>query len=182
MNHPPQPPSSSTTSVTAASTTPSSIISWRLVAQLFFIATSLTALVLCPHSKVEESFQLQATHDLFYHGIGPMIRSIGSNSSNLEIDLPYDHLKYPGGTIQSETESEKCSSLNFHSLVLIVSMMKKLYLEHLSVLFSWHIHYRPYDGFWFLSVLIWQIIPSLFSSWHVFCCGGYMSEPGFNWP
>ena len=41
----------------------------------------------CPYSKVEESFNLQATHDLFYHGI--LVLDQNHNNS-------YDHLQYPG--------------------------------------------------------------------------------------
>lgn len=64
------------------------------LASLFLTLVALTDLWLCPHSKVEESFNLQATHDLFYHGIGPAWRySIGEESG----PLPYDHLQYPGG-------------------------------------------------------------------------------------
>ena len=48
---------------------------------------------LCPHSKVEESFQLQATHDLIYYGISPAIRSVLMTES---ASLPYDHLVFPG--------------------------------------------------------------------------------------
>jgi hypothetical protein len=59
---------------------------------LFLVA--LLDLLLCPHSKVEESFQLQATHDLFYHGIGPALRHLWNGGTEL---LPYDHLQYPGG-------------------------------------------------------------------------------------
>ena len=40
----------------------------------------------CPYSKVEESFNLQATHDLFYHGI--LVLDQNHNS--------YDHWQYPG--------------------------------------------------------------------------------------
>jgi alpha-1,6-mannosyltransferase len=54
----------------------------RRCAQGLLILTSLSALILCPHSKVEESFQLQATHDVYYHGL----QSIAT----------YDHLQYPG--------------------------------------------------------------------------------------
>ena len=54
--------------------------------QLSLLATSLYALVSCPYSKVEESFQLQATHDLYYLGMLPPSHT----------ELPYDHLSYPG--------------------------------------------------------------------------------------
>ncbi|EED92355.1 dolichyl-phosphate-mannose-glycolipid alpha-mannosyltransferase, partial [Thalassiosira pseudonana CCMP1335] len=47
------------------------------------LIVALLALYTCPHSKVEESFNLQATHDLFYHG---------RDAS----DSPYDHLQFPG--------------------------------------------------------------------------------------
>ena len=57
------------------------------IAQLLLLTTSLYALVTCPYSKVEESFQLQATHDLYYLGLFP--------ASNTEL-LLYDHLSYPG--------------------------------------------------------------------------------------
>jgi alpha-1,6-mannosyltransferase len=55
---------------------------------------ALLDLLLCPHSKVEESFQLQATHDLYYHGIGPALRQVWTGETEV---LPYDHLQYPGG-------------------------------------------------------------------------------------
>lgn len=65
----------------------------RKLAQAFLLVTSISSLVLCPYSKVEESFNLQATHDLFYHGLGPaLFRSLSSS----ELQLPYDHLQYPG--------------------------------------------------------------------------------------
>ena len=57
--------------------------STRRLSQAFLIATSLLALVLCPYSKVEESFNLQATHDLYYYGL----------FSTHDV---YDHLRYPG--------------------------------------------------------------------------------------
>ncbi|KAG7349010.1 Alg9-like mannosyltransferase family-domain containing protein [Nitzschia inconspicua] len=53
----------------------------------------LLDLVLCPYSKVEESFPLQATHDIFYHGVGPAINASFYGDT---VDLPYDHLQYPG--------------------------------------------------------------------------------------
>jgi len=72
---------------------------WVSAALLF--VSSLFHLIMCPHSKVEESFQLQATHDLYYHGIGYAIQAQYSTLWNTTTStaLPYDHLQYPGGEL-----------------------------------------------------------------------------------
>jgi alpha-1,6-mannosyltransferase len=61
---------------------------------LLLCLVALLDLLFCPHSKVEESFQLQATHDLFYYGVGPALRQLWNGENEA---LPYDHLQYPGG-------------------------------------------------------------------------------------
>lgn len=66
---------------------------FRRFAHGLFLTTSVLCLLLCPHSKVEESFQLQAVHDIYYEGLWPAIRTFTSLSNET---LPYDHLQYPG--------------------------------------------------------------------------------------
>lgn len=68
---------------------------------LFLFAVSLGYLFLCPYTKVEESFAIQATYDLYYYGLGPAIRRVllllTTTATDDEDDwLPYDHLQYPG--------------------------------------------------------------------------------------
>jgi alpha-1,6-mannosyltransferase len=51
-------------------------------ADLFVLAACALHLVLCPFAKVEESFNLQAIHDLLAFGVRDV--------------APYDHLEVPG--------------------------------------------------------------------------------------
>lgn len=73
----------------------SSMLKW--MSFLFLALTSTVSLLQCPHSKVEESFNLQATHDLYYYGIGPALHAtLGYSNKDDESLLVYDHLQYPG--------------------------------------------------------------------------------------
>lgn len=79
---------------------------YRRLSQLLLFSTCLWSLLQCPYSKVEESFQLQAVHDLFYYGLTPALgRAFNGNSNNetRNLLLPYDHLQYPGVVPRSFT-------------------------------------------------------------------------------
>jgi alpha-1,6-mannosyltransferase len=76
---------------------------FRRFAQALLWLVSILCLLVCPHSKVEESFNLQATHDLIYHGMTPAVlmstSSLWYNETTSKVPLPhlpYDHLSYPG--------------------------------------------------------------------------------------
>lgn len=66
------------------------------IAALILIVQFFADLIVCPHSKVEESFQLQATHDLIYFGIAPALQNIATTKTATTL-LPYDHINFPGG-------------------------------------------------------------------------------------
>ena len=76
------------------------VSSMRRIGLAALILTSAVDLSICPYSKVEESFNLQATHDIFYHGISPALSAAWSTLVPTGGDpggyLPYDHLQYPG--------------------------------------------------------------------------------------
>ena len=130
-------PASSTTAATNNYHQQSSwMCSYKFVI-LIFIGRCLLDLILCPHSKVEESFNLQASHDLMYYGISPALTQSFFSSSNGDNDnnnslLPYDHLQYPGGTFNGSNfltrPQKKCRALFLRRHTLLLSS------SHLSLL------------------------------------------------
>jgi len=71
--------------------TPSSMApskSWP-VACLTFSALVLLHLTVSPYTKVEESFNIQATHDILTYGVP-------TTTDGLQLKAQYDHMTFPG--------------------------------------------------------------------------------------
>ena len=66
------------------------------------ILCSIVHVFMCPFTKVEESFNLQATHDILYHQTGIQEVSCFKSSPSVIISTyllicqQYDHLEFPG--------------------------------------------------------------------------------------
>jgi alpha-1,6-mannosyltransferase len=79
-----------------------SLLGYRL-SQALLVLVGLCSLLATRYSKVEESFQLQATHDLYYNGVYPAFQAFwsantasGSDDSSSKAQSIYDHLQFPG--------------------------------------------------------------------------------------
>lgn len=57
-------------------------------------ATILLHLICSPYTKVEESFNIQATHDILNHGVRPLFNS--TEAGRLHLKDQYDHLTFTG--------------------------------------------------------------------------------------
>ena len=88
------------------------------LSSLALALVSFFSLVRCPHSKVEESFNLQASHDLYYYGFKPALKTTltstsGQGKSQECISLPYDHLLT---STNGQGKSQECISLPYDHL------------------------------------------------------------------
>lgn len=70
---------------------------WR-AAQLGTLAVIVAHILLCPYTKVEESFNMQAVHDLLYHrtNISAVRRHVSSLTMSHCARRQYDHHEFPG--------------------------------------------------------------------------------------
>jgi hypothetical protein len=116
---------------------------WFRIASTLLLVSFLLNLLVCPHSKVEESFLLQATHDLFYHGIGPAIRHSILGQAN--ITLPYDHLQYPGGERNtvgaSKGEPADSKTFDSHDAVFCFVPFSRSSNIHRAIYLGYHVPY-----------------------------------------
>eukprot|EP00980_Cylindrotheca_fusiformis_P004616 scaffold982_cov139-Cylindrotheca_fusiformis.AAC.29 len=106
------------------------------VSQFALFASFVVDLIVCPHSKVEESFQLQATHDLIYHGLPLQRLNPWRTTTEEEEDLPYDHLKYPGVVPRTFTGplilATLCNGLRMLLLPIIDIALDPMLMQFLS--------------------------------------------------
>jgi hypothetical protein len=63
----------------------------RYVTQVVFTLIGICYIIICPYNKVEESFNVQATHDLYYYGIKPALYYTQHINQNLNDQIPLLH-------------------------------------------------------------------------------------------
>jgi alpha-1,6-mannosyltransferase len=77
---------------------------WFRLSKVLCMVIAGAHLFACPYSKVEESFHVQATHDLYYYGVQDAVNAFYFSTSDNDDTTtsssrslpPYDHWDYPG--------------------------------------------------------------------------------------
>ena len=124
----------------------------------FLFSRSLFDLIICPHSKVEESFQLQATHDLYYYGIGHAVQYQYNRLWNTTMSsaLQYDHLQFPGGKLRTFYKRCCCHfmlTLNVAHISIDVNQYVRILIQSCSSNF--------YRTIYFVVSLPYSLVPML---------------------
>lgn len=98
----------------------------NLLLDLLPLAVCWFYLLLCLYTKVEESFNLQATHDILYHRtqLTKVVVRIFIKLDKIESSIPflqYDHLEFPGVVPRTFIGPLALSALSFPMVTLVQS-------------------------------------------------------------
>ena len=90
-----------------------------LLVDALVVATATAHIALCPYAKVEESFNLQATHDLLVHGV----RNVDA----------FDHHEFPGVVPRTFLGSVVVAFLSSPLAILLQLVgLPKIHLQYLT--------------------------------------------------